>query len=330
MKYTRWIFFVVSFVYNLILGLYLRDFLVLSPTLQVFYFLSFLPTFFLLVRIKSKAMRTVIFVLLALIFCINFAYAVYCRRAFPFLSIISLSIVIIYFSAFVNDARKDNLLTKIYVLLLSAIIIVLLFSAYILVYKQDEVSLTNGQATLWDTQTVELADEICANCDSNEEKIKAIYSWIIHNLEYDYECEPIVQYFNVRKTLSTHKGICYDFAHLFAAYCRSQNIPCYVVDGTKYDNTNYHHTWNRIYFDGAWWNMDVTFDIVQTQKHSQTYGLRNLGNNAFVYDTEYIITRIYYRTLKEWRFILQIFRFPAVRCKWVRDLCSLSRTIFAI
>ena len=73
MKYKRRIFFGASFVYNLILGLYLRDFLVLSLTLQVFYLLSFLPTLFLLVEIKSKAMHTVIFVLLVLIFCINFA-----------------------------------------------------------------------------------------------------------------------------------------------------------------------------------------------------------------------------------------------------------------
>lgn len=293
MKYTRWIFFGISFVYNLILGLYLRDFLVLSPTLQVFYLLSFLPTFFLLVEIKSKEMRTVIFVLLVLIFCINFSYAVYCRRAFPFLAIISLAIVIIYFSAFANDTRKDNLLTKSYVLLLSALIIALLLSAYILAYKQDDVSLSNGQATLWDTRTVELADEICDDCDTNEEKVKAIYSWIKHNFEYDYECEPIVQYFNVRKILSTQKGICYDFAHLFAALCRSQDIPCYVVDGTKYDNANYHHTWNRVYFDDTWWNTDVTFDTVQTRKQGQIYGFYDLGNNAFVDDTEYIITRIY-------------------------------------
>ena len=293
MKHKRWIFFGASIIYNLILGFSLKDFLVLSPTLQVFYLLSFLPTFFLLVEVKSKAMRTVIFILLVLIFCINFAYAVYCRRVFPFLAIISIAIVIIYFSAFANGARKDNLLTKIYVLTLSALISALLFSAYIFVYKQDDVSLTNGQATLWDSKTVELADKICADCDSDEEKVKTIYSWIIHNFEYDYECEPVVQYFNVRKNLSTQNGICYDFAHLFAALCRSQDIPCYVVDGTKYDNANYHHTWNRIYFDGAWWNTDVTFDTIQTRKRGQLYGLRSLGNNAFVEDAEYIITRIY-------------------------------------
>ena len=170
MKKSRVILFIVALVYNIVLGIWLRNFLCLSPTLQVFYLISLLPTFFLLFEIKSKAMRSVVFVLLALIFLMNFAYAVYCRRVFTFLVIFSIAIVGIYFTAFAGSTRKDNLLTKIYVLILSALISVLLFSAYFFVYKQDDVLLTNGQATLWDTQTVELADEICADCDTDEIK----------------------------------------------------------------------------------------------------------------------------------------------------------------
>ena len=262
---TRVVFFIIALTYNLILGFYLRGFLVLSPTLQVFYLLSALPTWFLTVKINSKAMRSTVYTSLILIACMNIAYAIYCRRVFPILAIISLGVVFMYFITFANATCKDRLLTKIFVLVLSATVLLLLFSAYIFVYKQDNLSLTNGQATLWDTKTVELADEICANCNTDEEKVKAIYEWMIHNFEYDYECEPIVQYFNVRKTLSTRKGICYDFSHLYAALCRSQNIPCYVVDGDKRDNAQYHHTWNRVYFDSSWWNIDVTFDTVQTK-----------------------------------------------------------------
>ena len=202
-------------------------------------------------------MRATVYISLILIACMNIAYAIYCRRVFPILAIISLGVVFMYFITFANATCKDRLLTKIFVLVLSATILLLLFSAYIFVYKQDNLSLTNGQATLWDTDTVKLADEICADCDTDEEKVKAIYNWMIHNFEYDYDCEPFIQYFNARKTLSTRKGICYDFSHLFATLCRSQHIPCFVVDGDKRDNNQYHHTWNRVYFNGSWWNMDV-------------------------------------------------------------------------
>ena len=162
---TRIIFFTIALIYNLILGFYLREFLVLSPTLQVFYMLSALPTLFLAVEIKTKAMRAAVYILLILIACMNIAYAIYCRRVFPFLALIPLAIIFMYFIAFADNMGKDKPLTKIYVLILSMLIIVLLFSAYIFVYRQVDVSLTNGQATLWDTKTVELADEICTDCD---------------------------------------------------------------------------------------------------------------------------------------------------------------------
>lgn len=133
---TRIIFFTIALTYNLILGFYLRDFLVLSPTLQVFYLLSALPTLFLTVKINSKAMRAAVYISLILIACMNITYAVYCRRVFPILAIISLGVVFMYFIAFANAARKDRLLTKICVLVLSAAILLLLFTAYIFVYKE--------------------------------------------------------------------------------------------------------------------------------------------------------------------------------------------------
>ena len=89
----RIIFFTIALTYNLILGFYMRDFLVLSPTLQVFYLLSALPTLFLTVNINSKAMRTTVYILLILIACMNITYAIYCRRMFPFLALISLVII---------------------------------------------------------------------------------------------------------------------------------------------------------------------------------------------------------------------------------------------
>lgn len=292
MKKSRIILFILALVYNLALGIWLRNYICLSPTLQVFYLLSFLPALFLLFEIKSKAMRSIIFILLALVFLMNFIYAVYCRRIFPFLAIISVAIVFIYFTVFSDSTRKDNLLTKIYVLIVSAFIIALLFSAYIFVYKQSDLSLTNGQATLWDSETVELADEICADYYTDEEKVKAIHEWMTHNFEYDYGYTPVVQYSNLHQTVETRKGICYDFAHLFAALCRSQNIPCYVVDGTPYDPAKDCHTWNRVYFNGSWWNVDVTYDIVQTEKQNELYGFYSLPN-AYSHDEIYYIKRIY-------------------------------------
>ena len=116
----RLAFLAISLLYNFVLGFYLKDFLVLSQTLTVFYLLSALPSLFLAVKIKTKAMRTAVYISLILIAFMNFAYAVYCRRIFPFLAIISLAIVLMYYTTFSNNTSKDNMLTKIYVLMVSA------------------------------------------------------------------------------------------------------------------------------------------------------------------------------------------------------------------
>ena len=57
---TRIIFFIIALIYNIISVFYLRDFLVLSPTLQAFYLLSALPALFLAVEIKTKTMRAAV------------------------------------------------------------------------------------------------------------------------------------------------------------------------------------------------------------------------------------------------------------------------------
>lgn len=184
------------------------------------------------------------------------------------------------------------LLTKICVLMVTALILVTMITACNFVCKQEVPYLTNGGATLWDTQTEELADEICAGCETDEEKVKSIYLWIIQNFEYDYNYHAFIQYFNVRRTLRTHKGVCYDFSNLFAAFCRSQNIPCYVVDGTPYDRSTANHTWNRVYYNSSWWDVDVTNDITASKSSENLYGFHTI-ENYYSQDRDYRLTKIY-------------------------------------
>ena len=199
---------------------------------------------------------------------------------------------LMYLITAANRQRKDKLLTKICILAITGIILVTGIIAYIFVCQPESTYLLNGGATLWDTQTEELADEICADSDTDAEKVQVIYNWMIANFEYDYNYKVLLQYFDVRRTLSTRKGVCYDFANLFAVLCRSQSIPCYVVDGTPYDRSTASHTWNRVYYDDFWWDVDVTNDISCTASRKSLYGFRKL-DDAFAPDKDYLITKIY-------------------------------------
>lgn len=289
---NRLIFFLIAATYNVILGLYLKDFLVLSQTYRTFYLLSVLPTLFLLIDIRSKAMRSAIFVMNGLSLLLGGAYALSCRRMIVFPAAVSLTLVVIYFCAFVDRPRKDSFVKKLFVFAVSALIVATLFSAYNFVFKLDVPYLENGRATLWTLETEQLDDEICEGCETDGEKVQEFHDYIMHNFEYDDDYYPLVQYFDVRKTLSTRQGICFDFAHLFAAFCRSQNIPCYVVDGTSYTDSSARHVWNRVYFNGSWWSVDVTNDICAIRKGKSLYGFRELESFDSP-DSEYYITKIY-------------------------------------
>ena len=208
------------------------------------------------------------------------------------MTMLEMVVMLMYLALSYDSSDKDKLLTKIYVLAVATLIITTLFASYNFVFKPEAPYLSNGRDTLWDTQTEELADEICVGCDTDEEKVQAFYQWIIQNFEYDYECNPLIQYFDVRKTLRTKQGLCFDFAHLFAAFCRSQNIPCYAVDGISRKNSADRHTWNRVYFDGSWWNLDITADNSRTANGKELYGFHEL-ECAFVPDEDFFITKIY-------------------------------------
>ena len=289
---SRIIFFAIAITYNLLLGLYLKDFLVLSQTLTAFYLLSALPTLFLLIDARSKAMKAIMYIVLVLDILVNLLYFICCRRLLPVMTMLLLVTELMYFITSAYRLRKDKLLTKICILTVTALILVTMITAYNFVRKPETPYLTNGGATLWDTHTEELADEICADCDTDAEKVQAIYQWIIHNFEYDYNYHAFIQYFNVRHTLCTRKGVCYDFSNLFAALCRSQNIPCYVVDGTPYDRSTANHTWNRVYYNSSWWDVDVTNDTTANQNNENPYGFRKLENFHSL-DRDYRITKIY-------------------------------------
>ncbi len=289
---SRIIFFAIAITYNLLLGLYLKDFLAISPMLVTLYLLSALPTLFFVLKIRSTPMRAVVLTVLFFVMVMSIVSALSCRRLLPLLTFVVTAIEMMYFGIVDNSSGKDKLLTKICVLVLTAFIAVLLFFSYNFVYRPEAPYLSNGRDTLWDTQTEDLADEICAGCETDEEKVRAFYDWIVSNFEYDYDCYPLFQCFDVRKTLQTKQGICFDFSHLFTAFCRSQKIPCYAVDGISRKNNVDRHTWNRVYYDGTWWNVDITTDNSRTANGKELYGFHKL-EGAFVPDEDFFITKIY-------------------------------------
>ena len=137
---------------------------------------------------------------------------------------------------------------------------------------------------------VSKAATLCAGLSDNLDKVEAVYTYVVNNTVYDTQKAASVQsgYLpDVDETLSTGKGICFDYAALMAAMLRSQGVPVKLVVG--YTGSAYH-AWlsvyseadgwveGKIYFDGRSWKlMDPTF---ASSANSSESIMEYIGNGA--------------------------------------------------
>lgn len=104
------------------------------------------------------------------------------------------------------------------------------------------------------SQCVKKAAEVCAGITDDVEKIAEIFSYVTENISYDKNLAATVKSGYVPypdNTLSSGKGICFDYTSLFAAMCRSQGIPARLVIG--YAEPEIYHAWNEVYTDETGW-----------------------------------------------------------------------------
>ena len=108
------------------------------------------------------------------------------------------------------------------------------------------------------------AREITANSTNVGEAVSAICLWVAGNVSYDKakaeELSKGTGYVpNPDETLSTGKGICFDYASLSAAMLRSMGIPTKIVTGYV-GQDNLYHAWIMVYIDGVWQSAQFSVD----------------------------------------------------------------------
>ena len=278
--------FAILTAINIYVTYFLWDTLLISILPVCLILLSVFCSGLFLINAKAKLQRTITYFFAVAIVAIGLYFAIYYRRPLGFLAVFS-SATVIGKNFICGPNSKEKLLTKIIgTILLMAIALTIVFTG--LTFSYTNKSLVNGTGVLWDANHEKQFDEICLGTLTDEEKAKAAYTWILNNITYDYNCNPVYQHSDIDKTLQTKKGICYDIANLFTAICRSQNIPCYSVDGYRKDDYQYKHTWNRVYIGGAWYNVDITADLT----NSIPYGFCKI-NSYDSSEEEFNITRLY-------------------------------------
>ena len=105
------------------------------------------------------------------------------------------------------------------------------------------------------------AAEKAESAGSEEAFIQSVYTYVCDNITYDVEKASTVKsgYLpDPDETLSTGKGICFDYASLMASMLRSQGIPTRLEIGYAGDA---YHAWISTYIkDVGWVNGIIKFD----------------------------------------------------------------------
>ncbi|WP_138755996.1 transglutaminase domain-containing protein [Paenibacillus sinopodophylli] len=106
------------------------------------------------------------------------------------------------------------------------------------------------------------AKELTKNKKTDSEKVKAVYDYIITNINYDNQLAAnlSVDYLpSIDRTFQSKKDICYGYAALFAGMLRSLDIPTKLMMGES-TYVDVYHAWNEVYLDGKWVVVDTTVD----------------------------------------------------------------------
>lgn len=106
-----------------------------------------------------------------------------------------------------------------------------------------------------DKGIVELANKITGSYLNELDEAKAIYKWIIENIEYDLKASPDKPR-TAKEVLSAKKGDCDEISYLFAALSRAAGIHAKIGSG-KIDEDL--HAWNELRVNGKWIIADATW-----------------------------------------------------------------------
>lgn len=110
--------------------------------------------------------------------------------------------------------------------------------------------------------------EITAGMEDRDEKIRAIYGWIVEHIEYDYT----YQVASADECYRQRKGVCNGFAELLVKMLDCADIPAIKVSGEiKYRDTGIHettHAWALIEnAQGKFIFADATWDACERRRN---------------------------------------------------------------
>jgi hypothetical protein len=134
--------------------------------------------------------------------------------------------------------------------------------------------------------TVALALSLCRDATTDEQKVRALWDWLMTHASYDKALAKGIQFSEIPDgdgIVKGDKGICSDYAAFMAVGLRAVGVPCKHVYG-KNKRTGNQHAWNQVYLNGRWQIIDVTMAQSRGPKKFHTEETKNYGAEKGLWD----------------------------------------------
>lgn len=118
-------------------------------------------------------------------------------------------------------------------------------------------------------QIKDMAGKLTAKSQSDKEKLRAIFIWIAHNIEYDVRSfqKGRIPDSDAASVVGKKKAVCQGYSNLFKALSKAVGVKAFVVSGyskgygfaNRKKLQNADHAWIGVYADEKWQLIDPTW-----------------------------------------------------------------------
>lgn len=163
-----------------------------------------------------------------------------------------------------------------------------------------------------------LAEKINDDFKLDDEKARAIFTWIATNVKYDLAAfgvneRPVAYSFRTQeekaakerkfkddlavKTLKSKKGVCQGYATLFESLCAKTGLEAVIIPGTSKAHPTHigklpvasDHAWNAVKIDGQWKLVDVTWGAGAVTGNPAKFNFRFNDSYFFTNPADFVL-----------------------------------------
>ncbi|KAM6961242.1 kyphoscoliosis peptidase [Aplochiton taeniatus] len=181
-----------------------------------------------------------------------------------------------------------------------------LFSSVEVFHRVDTHAINAGaelkKQCVFMVQTI--ARRITQGTRNELERVRAIWVWLCHNIEYDVSgylgqseklCTP-------EEVIEAGRGVCCGYSSLCAEMCREVGVQCLEVtghskglgyqQGRSLQGVKSDHQWNAVQLEGQWFLMDACWGAGQVDQETQSF-VKRFDDFYFLTDPEDFIESHY-------------------------------------